>query len=197
MDLPKDLGSRFGFLARLNAFALPFYAIELTGAQFTWFMEVTERISFIIMQATGLPVIIENGLMAIPVNGGTWAAYVSWDSSGWKSLLVLFALVMATGAPLNKRIAGLLLLPVLYVFNIARIWFMFFFVGSFGLEHYGLVHGTLWSWGTAAALLAMWLLWKRWAENGLVKTGHDRAGIPRSTDAPLLRVMKKTINTAR
>ncbi|MBI4019544.1 MAG: archaeosortase/exosortase family protein [Candidatus Aenigmarchaeota archaeon] len=165
MNLPRDLRSQFEFIVKLNIFALPFYIIELAGVQFTWFIELTERISFLLMQLTGLPVIIENGLIAIPVNGGTWAAYVSWDSSGWKSLLIFFALVMATDVALNKRLAGLLLLPVLYVLNILRIWFMFFFVWVFGLEHYTLVHGTLWSWGSIASLLVLWFLWKKWAEN--------------------------------
>ena len=168
MDLNRRLARHAGFLIRLNLFALPFYAITATGIQSHALVELTQGLSVLLMQATGIPVTIGGSLMAVPVEGGTWAAYVSWDSSGWKSMLVFFALLMATDAPLKKRLCGLLLIPVLYAINLLRIWFMFFFVRAFGLEHYELVHGTLWSWGMVVALLAAWLLWKRWAETGLV-----------------------------
>ncbi|MBI4014394.1 MAG: exosortase/archaeosortase family protein [Candidatus Aenigmarchaeota archaeon] len=158
------------FVARLLVFSLPMLLIIATGYEFAPLMNGTHFLALTLLQATNVPVANEGALITVPVEGGTWAAYVSWDSSGWKSLLLFFALVMATEASTKKKLAGLSLLPLVYAVNVARVWFMFFFVHRFGLENYELVHGTLWSWGMIVFTLALWLSWRHWTK----KYGENR-----------------------
>ena len=115
------------FLAKFNLFAVPLYLIILTG--FTWqpFMQLTQVVSFTALRFIGVDASISNGFIVVPVTNGNFAATVSWDSTGWKSILALFALIFATEFPLKKKLKGLLLLPVIYAVNILRIVFMFFY----------------------------------------------------------------------
>ncbi len=152
------------FIARLLVFSLPTLLIIATGYEFAPLMNVTHFLAFTLLQATGVPVVSSGSLITVPVEGGTWAAYVSWDSSGWKSLLLFFALIMATEAPLRRRLEGLALLPIIYGANVVRVWFMFFYVHIFGLGYYEIIHGTLWSWGMIVFTLALWLSWRHWME---------------------------------
>lgn len=149
------------FLARLLLFSLPMLLLVATGYEFAPLMDATHFLALALLQATNVPVVSEGALITVPVESGTWAAYVSWDSSGWKSLLLFFALVAATDAPLRRKLEGLMLLPIIYAANVVRVWFMFFFVHNYGLDYYDLLHGTLWSWGMIVAVLALWLFWQR------------------------------------
>ena len=88
---------------------------------------------------------------AYRINIGIWIFIVS----------ALFALIIATPFAMKKKLWGLLLIPVVYLINILRIVFMYWFVRSYGLEHYNLVHGTLWSYGLIGVILILWLLWIR------------------------------------
>ena len=133
------------FIARLLVFSLPTLLIIATGYEFAPLMNVTHFLAFTLLQATGVPV-------------------VSSGSSGWKSLLLFFALIMATEAPLRRRLEGLALLPIIYGANVVRVWFMFFYVHIFGLGYYEIIHGTLWSWGMIVFTLALWLSWRHWME---------------------------------
>lgn len=152
------------FLVRFNLFAVPLYLIILTG--FTWppLMELTQAISFAMLRFIGVDASISNGFIVVPVTNGNFAATVSWDSTGWKSILALFALIFATEFSLKKKLKGLLLLPAIYMINIFRIVFMFFFVSKYDVSYFDFLHATLWSWGLIAAMLVLWIAWMRYVK---------------------------------
>src|SRR3989344_2893857 len=100
------------FLVKFNLFAVPLYLIIFTG--FTWqpLMQLTQAVSFTTLRFIGVDASISNDFIVVPVTNGNFAATVSWDSTGWKSILALFALIFATEFSLKKKLKGLLLLPV-------------------------------------------------------------------------------------
>ncbi len=162
LHVNQKLRSVLRFLVKFNLFAVPLYIILLSGYQLKPLMEVTTDISFAVIKAT-MPAERSGPNMIIPAEGGSWSAYVSWDSTGWKSMLALFALIFATEFPMRKKIIGLAFIPLVYAVNILRIWFMFFFVHNFGAEGFPLVHATIWSWGLILTIIAFWVLWMRFS----------------------------------
>ncbi|MBI2971530.1 MAG: exosortase/archaeosortase family protein [Candidatus Aenigmarchaeota archaeon] len=152
------------FLVKLAVFSLPIYAILLTGYQSALLMHLTTDISFWFLKATGMQAELVDGTIVIPVENGSWGAYVSWDSTGWKSALALLSLIFATDFTLRKKLMGLLLVPVVYAANILRIWFMFFAVSTYGIEAFPVLHLTVWSWGLVAVVLVLWVVWMKYVD---------------------------------
>ncbi|MFH0832448.1 MAG: archaeosortase/exosortase family protein [Candidatus Aenigmatarchaeota archaeon] len=149
-----------GFLLKFNIFAIPLYLIILSGFQSPFLINLTTDFSFSLIHFSGIDA-TRNGLISVPTQDGEFAASIDWDCTGWKSMLALFALIFATDFGLRKKLYGLALIPVVYAVNIARIWFMFFYVSSFGTAHYQFVHATVWSWGLILTILVLWVVWMR------------------------------------
>ncbi len=99
-------------------------------------------------------------LFSVPVDNGNWGAVINWDCVGWKSLLAIFALVMATDYPMRKKLKGLaVLLPAIYLANILRIVFLIWYVAAYDLAYFAIVHAVLWTWGLVFLILVSWALW--------------------------------------
>ena len=163
----KTLADMFGslhpllrFLIKFNIFALPLYAILLTDVKFQPLMDLTTQIAFAVLRLTGIGAVLNGDVISVPVTDGTFGAYVSWDSTGWKSMLALASLIFATDFPFRKKMYGALLLPVVYAINIFRIWFMFY-IATINAAYFELAHVTIWSWGLIFAVLALWLIWMK------------------------------------
>ena len=95
-------------------------------------------------------------MITIPVQNGTWAALINSACTGWKSVLLILALVAAT--PKNNRRTALIFIPVILFVNIVRIVFMFW-VASANLAYFELAHTLIWSWGMLLVVLGLWLFW--------------------------------------
>jgi exosortase/archaeosortase family protein len=152
------------FLIKFNLFSIPLYLIILTGATWPALMRVTEGISFSLLRFIGVDASVSGGFIVVPVINGNFAATVSWDSTGWKSILAFFALVFATEFPLRKKLIGMLFIPVIYFVNILRIVFMFFFVSRYDVAYYNLLHATLWSWGLIITIFVLWAAWMKYVK---------------------------------
>jgi exosortase/archaeosortase family protein len=148
------------FLAKFNIFAIPLYAILLSGFQLVQLMQLTTHLAFAFLRLTGINAELHGDIISVPVSNGNFGAYVSWDSTGWKSMLALLALIFATDFPSRKKLVGLMLLPAVYLINILRIWFMFFIV-TVNVAYFEFAHLTVWSWGLIFSILALWVLWMK------------------------------------
>lgn len=84
---------------------------------------------------------------------------------------------MATDYPNKRKMLGMLLLPVIFVVNLARIIFMFLWVHWYDLANYKLVHAVVWSWGLILTILVLWVIWMKWDFTKLLmKRRNKRAG---------------------
>jgi len=151
----KRLYDALIFLIKFNILAIPMYLIIIFSLSFAPLQEATAQISTSLIPDSS----VSGTMIVIPMEGGSWAADINWDCTGWKSMYALFALIFATPFALGKKLWGLLLIPLVCLINIFRIVFMFLFVKTYGLANYELVHATLWSWGLVAAILILWIVW--------------------------------------
>ena len=166
------------FFVKFNLFAIPLYVILYEGWTLPALQKWIADFTIYALSALGLNPSISDLMIFIPVKNGDWAAVITWDCTGWKSMLAFFALVMATDYPNKRKMLGLLLLPVIFVVNLARIIFMFLWVHWFDLANYQLVHSVIWSWGLIFTILILWLVWMRWDFTKLKKkslNGKKRA----------------------
>lgn len=152
--------SLLAFLIRFNIFAVPLYIILITGAKFEPLMQLTTQLAFAFLRTTGISAELHGSVISVPTDSGSFGAYVSWDSTGWKSMLALAALIFATGFPLRKKMYGLFLIPLVYLINILRIWFMFFIV-TINAGYFEIAHITIWSWGLIFTILLLWVIWMK------------------------------------
>ena len=157
----ENLAKILTFFIRFNLFAIPLYVVMLTGFSLPALMHLTQGLALAVLHVIGVPVSESGQFLVVPVSGGSFAATVSWDSTGWKSILALLALILASDFALEKKLKGLLLLPVIYALNVLRIVFIFYAVHSWGVEYFAVLHETLWSLGMIIAVLALWILWVR------------------------------------
>jgi exosortase/archaeosortase family protein len=161
----KKLVKVLTFLILLNVFSIPLYAIVISGFEFQPLKSLTAGSALFLLRLTGMDASLSteavNPVISMPVSGGQWAAVISWDCTGWKSMLALFALVFATPFVLSKKLFGLVLIPLIYIINIARIWFMFFYVNTFGFNFYSIIHSIVWSWGLLVMMLIIWVVWAK------------------------------------
>ena len=157
----KDAFRILKFLIRFNLFAIPLYLIIISGFQLGFLKDLTTDLSLVLMKITGMDASLSGNLISIPVENGSFAAIIDWDCTGWKSMLALFALIFATDFSLRKKLYGLVFIPIVYMVNLLRIWFMFYFVSGFGLLYYDIVHAIVWSWGLIFVILVFWVIWMR------------------------------------
>ncbi len=148
------------FLLRLNLFAIPLYAILISGVTFEPLMAATTHAAFSLLRLSGVDATLNGDIISVPVNDGSFGGYVSWDSAGWKSMLAFFALVFATDFGLRKKMLGLLLVPAIFLLNVLRVWFMFY-IATINVAYFELAHITVWSWGLILAVLALWAVWMK------------------------------------
>lgn len=160
------------FLIKLNLFAIPLYAILILDLSFAPMQKLIADATFSLLSAAGFSPSINGLLISIPIKNGNWGAFINWDCTAWKSMLAFFALVMATkgrqtdvqSTPswFKGKAAGLMMfLPLIFAANLLRIFFIFYYVRTFDLAYYQIVHDVVWSWGMIFAVLAFWLVWMK------------------------------------
>lgn len=152
------------FLLRFNVYAIPLYAVILSAYQSEQMIAATADLVDIFLSAAGVDFTRNGLLFSVPVQYGSWAAVINWDCVGWKSLLAVFALVMATDYPMRKKLKGLaVLLPAVYIANILRIVFLIWYAWAFDIAYFAIVHAVLWSWGMVLIVTVSWASWLRTA----------------------------------
>jgi len=161
----KKLLAILFFLIKLNILAIPLYIILYLNFSFVPLQDfltyATSGVLRLLGYSTDLKVDIRCNAPAISVSNQLIC--ISWDSSGWKSLYLLAALVIAT--PLsNLKGKGKFLsisLPILFLINFFRILTTILFSLSFGFEYFEIVHTFLWRECLIFVVIAFWYLWLR------------------------------------
>jgi exosortase/archaeosortase family protein len=158
----RKLLATLEFFVKLLLFAIPLYVILIFNLSFGPLQAVVRDLAAWLIGAAGMQPTVAGSVISIPLAGGNWGAAISWDCTGWKSMLVFLALVFATPRSMRDRAKGLaIFLPLIFIVNIVRIAFMFYFVQTAGLAYFDLVHAVIWSWGLIAVVLVCWLVWLR------------------------------------
>ena len=147
------------FILKLTLLSIPLYLImafiNLSPVQFVVATNV-----HLILDLLGFEVIQKGALLS----ANNFIFFIDADCTGWKSMVFLFALLVATpNIRPRKRLIGIALgICVLWVFNIIRIITSVFLQQTHGIEVSLFVHDIVWRAGFIAIVLAFWILWMRY-----------------------------------
>ena len=152
----QKMADIFVFLLRLMFLAVRFYL--LMGFADLYFLQViTATNSLWLFQAMGMQAAQNGAQMA--VNG--FEFFISRDSTAWKSLLFMAALILAVPkASGRKRLIGIAVgIPSIWFANIGRGVAIVLVQQAYGVKAAMFTHDVLWSFGLIAVVLIYWLIW--------------------------------------
>ena len=155
----KKLVKILFFLLKFNLLAIPLYITLYFNLSFPPLQNFLAYLIFQTLKIFGYSVSL-NGYFLI-IQNFPEIIEVSWDSTGWKSLYALTALVLAT--PLSnfyKKMKFLILaLPTLFLINYIRILTTILVSIKFGFKYFEIIHTFLWREGLIFAIIAIWVLY--------------------------------------
>ncbi|HLC39737.1 MAG TPA: exosortase/archaeosortase family protein [archaeon] len=163
------------FFLVFNLLALPMYFVLLTDATFPPLQNFLAAITAHVLQFQKISATSSGSFVTIVDADNTLRnVQISLDSTGWKSLYALAALVVATPLPSWERKFRFLAvsLPAVFLLNFLRVWSTLWYSFVFGWENFDVVHTLLWREGLIAVVLLFWFFWLRDA----VKLGK-RSGV--------------------
>lgn len=157
----KKLTEIAKFLIIFNILSIPMYLVLFYGLSFAPLQNFLAFLSVKTLNAFGIDAIQENSFVNLLANNQLLRIEISFDSTGWKTMYALFALVVATPKrkPKGKGIFLLWGIPLLFVLNFLRIITTILVAVYFGFQYFDVVHLLLWREGLIAAVLALWYLW--------------------------------------
>lgn len=163
----ERLKSTLYFLVRLLVLSIPLYIVVLFQLDLTPLQNAVAGQSQYLLQLLGFGVTREGPLIsAVWGSGEPFKFLISPDSTGWKSLLFLSALVLAVpGIRWRKRLWGLVIgLPLVWAGNLVRVLAIVLVERDWGIEAAMAVHDYLWRFGLMALVLGIWLVWLKLAD---------------------------------
>jgi exosortase/archaeosortase family protein len=152
------------FLLVFNLLAIPMYAILLTDASFPPLQEFLASAVTYALNNQGISAVASGTFISIvDAQNAIRSVQVSFDSTGWKSLYALAALVIATPIPNFRNKLKFLAfgLPGIFTLNFLRIWSTLWYSVVFGWQNFDVIHLFLWREGLIAVVLLFWFFWLR------------------------------------
>lgn len=151
------------FLFRFNLLAIPLYLAIFTGFSFQPLQTFLAQITAAALQSQGHHADQNNQILVVAKGDNVYTIEISWDSTGWKSLYALFALVFAfPGSIIDRKLRFLAVgLPVIFILNLLRILTTIYVMLTFGFRYFDVVHTLLWREGLIIAVVLIWYVWLR------------------------------------
>lgn len=152
------------FFIKLNVLVIPLYLIIYLDVSFPILQNFLTASLHFFLSRVNSSISFADHFLYIPFKtekGFQIETFIiSFDCTGWKTMYLLFALVLATPSKINKKIKVLAIgLPFVFFLNFIRILTTLLFCMSFGLEYLEIVHTFLWREGLILAVAAIWYIW--------------------------------------
>lgn len=156
----SGLKSVLWFLVKLNIIAIPLYLITYFGYSLPQLQDVWAAALSQSLVSLGYHTSLSGHLIGVAIGNDIIGIDLSWDSTGWKSLYALTALVFASGiCSLRGKLRFLAFgLPLIAFLNLLRIDTSTVILLNFGKESFNFFHGLLWEVMMVALVLAIWYL---------------------------------------
>ena len=151
------------FLVVFNLLAIPLYIALYTNFSFRPLQELNARLLYGTLNLFGYHPTLQDGMVTVASNGGYQNIEISWDSTGWKSMYALTALIIATPVSRFSRkikfiIGGVI---VIFVLNYLRISTTILASIIFSFNVFDVIHTVLWREGLILSVVALWFIWLR------------------------------------
>ena len=149
------------FLLIFNLLSIPLYIAIYTGLSFLPLQIFLAQITTEILKAQDYNLVQSGQMIVVNVDDSFYTIEVSWDSTGWKSLYALFALVVAVPAiNMTDKLRFLSIgLPAIFILNLIRIATTVLVALNFGFQYFDIVHTVLWREGLILAVVLLWYFW--------------------------------------
>lgn len=152
----ERLEETFWFLLKLTLLAVPFH-LAITYLDLSLLQEMTAAATHSLLSMAGIPAELAGHTLRFE----EFTLIVSRDSTGWKSISFLAALILASPREWREKIAGLaIFMPAVYSLNVLRVA-VTSYAGFYGPEVFRLWHDYLWQAGLTAGVLFFWWIWLR------------------------------------
>lgn len=143
------------FLTVFTLLAAPLYLLVAVGWEGAWLRRRMAAASVAGLHVIGVEAVQDGAF----IEAGTFLIDVTRDSTGWKSVLALTALIVATPASWRRRINGVALgVVIVAAANVLRI-VTTVYASVVHQVPYELLHTVLWRWGLTVVVLGVWLVW--------------------------------------
>ncbi|MEM5794130.1 MAG: exosortase/archaeosortase family protein [Candidatus Aenigmatarchaeota archaeon] len=152
------------FFIKLNILVIPLYVIIYLDVSFPMLQNFLASSLHFILSKFDPSVSFKDYYLYVPFKTEKGLQVetfiISFDCTGWKTMYLLFALVLATPSELKKKFKVLVIgSPFLFFLNFIRILTTILFCMSFGLQYLEVIHNFLWREGLILVVAAIWYIW--------------------------------------
>lgn len=158
--LKKKFSQIIRFLIVFNLFLIPLYTILWLNLSYQPLQNFLASSTAYVLKTRGFNVKVDGSTINLFLGLQLQRIQISWDSTGWKSMYTLIALVLATPTfKLAKRFTFLLYsVPTIFFLNFLRIVTTILFAINYGFEYFELLHMLIWREGMILAVVILWFL---------------------------------------
>ncbi len=151
------------FVIVFNILSLPMYLVMYYDLAWTGVQDFVASVASATLRAMGYSNSLSGHDITVAQPDGPRRVEVSWDSSGWKTVYAMFSLIVATPlVRLGRKLRYIaVLLPLVFLVNVARVVTTIGISVTFGFAYFDLVHLFLWRYFLIGTILALWMAYLR------------------------------------
>lgn len=155
-----------------NMLSIPLYIALYTNFSFEPLKELNAGIVSVTLRFLGYDARADGSVINLVSGEAMNKIDISWDSTGWKSMYAVAALIIATPISEFSRRMKFALGGAVAIFfiNYIRIATTIFVSAKFGFTLFDIVHTVLWREGLILAVVAIWFAWMRMEKYKIWKT---------------------------
>lgn len=161
--LTNRLASVLIFLVTFNLLAVPLYIAIYANLSFEPLKELNARMVSATLNFFGYDSYSDGSTLNLVSNGILQKIDISWDSTGWKSMYAIAALILATPiSKISRKIKFAAIgMAIIFFINYLRISSTILISANFGFNLFDIIHTVLWREGLILAVVGVWLVWMR------------------------------------
>ncbi len=161
--LTNRLASVLIFLVTFNLLAIPLYIAIYANLSFEPLKELNARIVSATLDFFGYDSYSDGSTVNLVSDGVLQKIDISWDSTGWKSMYAIGALILATPiSKISRKIKFAVIgIAIIFLINYLRISSTILISANFGFNLFDIIHTVLWREGLILAVVGVWLVWMR------------------------------------
>lgn len=149
------------FLVLFNLLAVPLYIILYTNVSFEPLQKLNAQLLYNTLHFFGYNTKVDGSIVYLTTDSNQHKIEISWDSTGWKSMYAVAALIIATPlGVLSKKFKFIVLgIVTIFVLNYLRITTTILISANFGFHLFDIIHTVLWREGLILAVVSFWSFW--------------------------------------
>lgn len=161
--LTNRLASVLIFLVTFNLLAVPLYIVIYANLSFGPLKELNAKMVSATLNFFGYDSYSDGSTVNLVSDGILQEIDISWDSTGWKSMYAIAALILATPiSKISRKIKFAAIgVAVIFFINYLRISSTILISANFGFNLFDIIHTVLWREGLILAVVGVWLAWVR------------------------------------